>query len=423
MLCPNCNLELEITTSNGTFQCPSCCKQLYIKNNSLSLYRSLGNYDNQSKIQLGTRGSYQGRSFIAVGEIQLSDLLYTWSEWVIQFDDFSYAWLSDFGSTFIIKFDLASLNSTLIESIFGAKALFYLTKLSELKPNLFMARLSFEDNYFSFSKRLTAKVSSIRGTLPIFPENNEQQITFTNNDSDQMFAYSSLTNTYLICDTVNEYSLFLYNFREMNDYFHLAGGKKFRLYSFNCPECSVANPRVISQTVITYCIGCSCVLDPKPKNPFKLFNPQFPLAFDTDILCGSIGTIGGEQFIVLGIVLYTNNVSEYYLYSKIDKNKTIILRKILDQWFFLYQEPLTFTTNFEELFLLEETPIDCNVSLITGSLPYLIEPNSYFKHYLVEDFFYTEFFVKSGQSVIFYKSNYTKVLPLRLGNNFKFKFF
>lgn len=425
MKCPNCSIEIILESPQGTFPCPYCSKQLFFANeNTLSVFKSFSIFDNQSKICLGTKGVFKGISFTVIGEVQLSNLFHTWSEWCLEFSDLTYGWLSDFGSKYFIKFDTSASNEEFIGSLWGEKTLLYLKKLDEMNPPLYMSRLVFENVNFSYCYKITGSVVNVRGVLPFAPTQQNISYLYTQNlEKEFFFSFNSLTSTHMVCEYVSENSLLLFNYRELIEYFSLVGGKKFRLHSFNCPECSSSNPRVVGLTPVTYCINCGIPLNTSFKSPAAILgdivykNPKAPLL---DFMCGQTGTINGLTYLIIGVTYYGEDLVDYFIHSKYNKTKSFILRKFNNNWYILEFSPLNFSSNLEELHYKSTEETNHSVVYISGALPIFFDYTSTNIIFKEDGYFYHNLCTISNTSQLLFKSPFVMLTKEETKLNFKF---
>jgi predicted RNA-binding Zn-ribbon protein involved in translation (DUF1610 family) len=95
--CPSCGAPLEFrNAATVTVVCGSCGGASTRVGLDL---RNLGKIAEvtplESLLDLGTRGTFEGKGWTAVGQVQLDHGAGPWNEWCLHFDDGSYGWLAE----------------------------------------------------------------------------------------------------------------------------------------------------------------------------------------------------------------------------------------------------------------------------------------------------------------------------------------
>lgn len=423
-ICPNCNNVIDLYSDKGLFKCPSCSKSIYIKDGSLIQYRSSLFFDNCSKIKIGTRGFYKNLPFTVIGSIQLMGLTNSWTEWCVQFNENSYAWLSEIAGSYTLKVDNSALNSEIIPILFGSQSFRYLLELVQISPPLYNSIILLKDKSYSYSSRLVGEPNDHKGILPFSPSTTPIEFIYSRSNTDRdFFVYSSLTNTYLISRNVNEYELNLYDFRMLSDYFVQTGGKKYRITSVPCPSCSSPNPKIVGLSDINFCIVCGAKFCVSFKNPQLIELIKVQQIDSQEFFCGYIGNILDHTFLISGVIVWSsknnNLVIDYHLYSKNKKNQNLILRKIADSWFFVTYQPLNDTLNVETYSPPGNIEIFSPIS-IAGTFPIDIDYESTISFYFQDDIVFSKQIINKMGSEFIFSSNSVRVKNVKHGNKFKF---
>ena len=104
--CPGCGAPVQFKSAASVMAVCEFCKTTLLK--EASSIRNLGKMsevlEDFSPLQIGTSGTFAGKSFSLIGRIQLRYSEGFWNEWYALFDDGSTGWLADGSGQFTLTF-------------------------------------------------------------------------------------------------------------------------------------------------------------------------------------------------------------------------------------------------------------------------------------------------------------------------------
>ncbi len=104
--CPNCGAPVTFSWSSAVqTTCHFCHSILVRRDVNLEKVGVVGDVPpDSSPIQIGTEGTFSGKTFVAIGRIIYEYELGGWNEWHIVFSDGVSGWLSDAQCSYAISF-------------------------------------------------------------------------------------------------------------------------------------------------------------------------------------------------------------------------------------------------------------------------------------------------------------------------------
>lgn len=431
--CPSCNTTLELNIDNGFFLCPSCEKQLNVRSGSITLHKNSKNINNFSKFRLGTNGYFGGSKFVVIGEVRFSDLFFTWSEWCIRFENNTYAWLTDVSGIFFIKFDISGDNIDFISSKLDPIFVDTLINLTTNNPKLFASRVIVEDVPFIYSFTLSSSISFVKGVIPISPQYNSNELVFLKSPNGAVsIVQNSLTSTYQISFNITQYELNLFNFRTLSEMSYGFQSNKFKLTSVPCPSCGGYNPNIVGVSTICYCIYCCSELSLLQKEPKvvsispKTNSTPSSVSIPIDVIpCGTVGTIGGIKYIVVGSIVWSNENTyciDYFLHT-VSSTFLTILRYIDNKWFLIHSDFFDDLSDLVTFKSIKQAPILLTPSKLSGSFPLNFTYDTILNTTFDAEFFYDSLLIPTNEtrSDFIFKHHYIS-LTCEMLEESKFKF-
>jgi len=104
--CPNCGAKIVFRWSSSVQTVCEYCKSILIRTNvDLQKVGEVADLPpDSSPIQIGTEGSYNHKSFVAIGRIIYEYAQGNWNEWHLMMHDGTSAWLSDAQDEYAVSF-------------------------------------------------------------------------------------------------------------------------------------------------------------------------------------------------------------------------------------------------------------------------------------------------------------------------------
>lgn len=242
-----------------------------------------------SPIQLGTRGVYDGRSFLVVGRIVYGYERGGWSEWHVVFGDGASGWLSDAMLEYSVSFLVEDPDPIPFED--------------QVEPGL---RLKLGDRVYEVTDATPARYVSTEGELP-WEYHDQEYITFADLKSEDgaivTLDYSEDPPLVFEGEYVGFDELRLENLREEEE---TGGAEVGEVRALSCPNCgSSVEVHRSGMSVNVVCGACASVLDATSPGAEVLqtferneyVKPRIPL--------GTKGRYKGDEYICLGFQVRT----------------------------------------------------------------------------------------------------------------------
>jgi hypothetical protein len=111
-VCPSCGAPVSFrSTASATAICKFCKSTLVRDADTLQRIGKQGElFNDASRVQIGTGGSYAQAKFTVIGRIQLNYDAGYWNEWFILFNDGKTGWLSEASGIFAVMLDAGATN-------------------------------------------------------------------------------------------------------------------------------------------------------------------------------------------------------------------------------------------------------------------------------------------------------------------------
>lgn len=281
--CPNCGAEVRFQWA-GAVQtvCTHCGSVLVRRGVDL---QNVGRVSEPppatSRVQIGTRGVYEGTAFTVVGRIAYQYERGFWSEWHLGFADGRSGWLSDAQDEYAVSF--------LAEQAAGARP------SGALWPG---QAVTLDGTGYVVSAVTRARYAGVEGELP-FEYWDHAEVPFTDlAGPDGTFAtldYSEDPPLLFRGRYVSFAELGLRGLRDAEE--RRAEGAD----ALNCPNCGgTVTIRLPGETVNVVCQYCSSVLDAGSPGLQVLQAVHDRVPFQPEIPLGSTGRMHGAEWTVLG---------------------------------------------------------------------------------------------------------------------------
>jgi uncharacterized protein DUF4178 len=260
--------------------------------------------EDYSPLQLGTSGTFAGRSFSLIGRLQLQYSDGFWNEWYLLFDDGSAGWLSD-----------ASGQFTLTHQVTAGHAPPAFEKLAPGYP------LSAGGKMFNASDVRTARCTAGQGELPFKVgsgyvarvadfRTDDRFLTLDYSDGDALRMYSG--------QAVELADLKPQLLRDAATIKDAAGHFRGKVSALTCPSCGAAVKCVPGVTIHVVCPNCQATVDTSGSIATVLAAGQAVEQQRFALELGTEANIAGVRYVVLGAMRRSDGEgewSEYLLYA------------------------------------------------------------------------------------------------------------
>jgi hypothetical protein len=303
--CPSCGAPVEFRWAGAVQTTCTTCNSILLRHD-LDLEK-VGQVSQPppktSRIQLGTEGRYDGKSFMVVGRIAYSWERGGWSEWHLVYSDGSTAWLSDAQDEYAITQIGAAEREP--------------PPQEKMKPGI---KMVLDGRHFEVVTITEARYAGVEGELP-FEYWDHELVSFVDLKSHDgglaTIDYSDEHPTLFVGEYVNFGGLGLTGLLDPEVQ------QAEEVKTLSCPNCggsvSLLRP---TETVNVGCQYCGSILDaasPGLDILQKIENANIP---KTKVPLGSIGRFRGADYQVLGFQFRTIHVegimygwSEYLMHN------------------------------------------------------------------------------------------------------------
>jgi predicted RNA-binding Zn-ribbon protein involved in translation (DUF1610 family) len=242
-----------------------------------------------SRVQIGTRGVYDGSAFTVVGRIAYEYERGFWSEWHLGFADGRSGWLSDAQDEYAVTFLAESAR--------------YTPDPGTLRPG---APFTFRGTQYVVSSLTRARYAGVEGELP-FEYGDRAEVLFVDLGGREgrfgTLDYSEDPPLVFLGRYVPFQALALRDMREAEE--PRAAGAD----ALSCPNCGgTVTIRLPGETVNAVCQYCQSVLDARSPRLAVLQRFQDRVAVRPLIPLGSTGRMHGAEWTVLGFQQQTIGV-------------------------------------------------------------------------------------------------------------------
>lgn len=288
--CPSCGAEIRFQWA-GAVQtvCTHCSSVLVRRGVDLETVGRVSEPPPAtSRVQIGTRGAYDGGAFTVVGRIAYEYERGFWSEWHLAFADGRSGWLSDAQDEYAVSFLASSAP---------------LPPPGSLPPG---ERLALDGTWYTVSTLTRARYAGVAGELP-FEYWDHAEVPFVDlTGPGGAFAtldYSEDPPLLFMGRYVSFPELDLRNLRDAEE-LRVEGADALK-----CPNCGgTVTIRLPGETVNAVCQYCQSVLNARSPRLAVLQRFQDRVAVRPLIPLGSTGRMHGAEWTVLGFQQQTISV-------------------------------------------------------------------------------------------------------------------
>ena len=306
--CPGCGAPVQFKSAASVMAVCEFCKTTLLK--EASSIRNLGKMsevlEDFSPLQIGTSGTFAGKSFSLIGRIQLRYSEGFWNEWYALFDDGSTGWLADGSGQFTLTFP---------KTVNGALPLF-----DKLVPGNF---LHLGGVSFATSDVRTAQCTGGQGELP-FKVGAGYQARVADFRADDQFLtldYSEPTTRLYVGQAVALAALKPQLLRDTTQIAESAGRFHGKVTALSCPSCGAPVKVASGVTVHIVCPSCHAEVDTSQATAAVLAKGAQVEAVKFTLELGSEALIDGARYTILGAMRRAESDdpssawSEYFLYA------------------------------------------------------------------------------------------------------------
>jgi hypothetical protein len=330
--CPGCGAPVQFKSTASVMAVCEFCKTTILKD--ADSVRNLGKMsdvlEDFSPLQIGTSGSFGGKSFSLIGRIQLRYSEGFWNEWYALFDDGSVGWVSDGSGQFTV---------TLPQTVNSPLPLF-----DKLVPGnlLHLGGVS-----FATSDVRSAQCTGGQGELP-FRVGAGYQARVADFRADERFLtldYSEPTTRVYLGRAVELAALKPQLLRDAEQIADSAGRIRGKLTALNCPSCGAPVKVAPGVTVHIVCPSCHAEVDTSGATATVLAKRAQVEAVNFTLKLGSEALIDGVRYTILGAMRRAESDdassawSEYFLYAPakafiwlVETDEGWQRSEVLDRW-------------------------------------------------------------------------------------------
>ena len=285
--CPNCGAEIVFRWSGAVQTTCAACRSILVRRDlDLTKVGEVGDVPaSNSRIQLGTQGRYDGKSFEVIGRIIYHYERGHWSEWHIRLAGSASAWLSDALGDYAVTM-LVPTPSDVPDSL-------------DVQPG---RAFMIATRKFRVSSVTTAHYSGVEGELPFeYWDKSDSIFADLVSEGDEVgtIDYSDAPPLVFAGRSVGFEALALGNLRDEAP----VPDESIRAAGLNCPNCGAAIALVTGALAqVVACKACGSILDATDPNlqvlqqadarQTRKARPAIPL--------GSTGVLKGEKWTVIG---------------------------------------------------------------------------------------------------------------------------
>lgn len=292
--CPGCGAPVTFRATASVMAVCPFCKTTVLKD--AASVRNLGKMSevlaDYTALQIGTAGSFGGRSFSVVGRLQLRYDAGMWNEWCILYDDGSSSWLSEASGMYTITTERA-IDAPV--PVFGT-----------LQPGQIHA---FGTQDYLAADIRTAQCIGGEGELPFAVGQGWQArvadfrcegsfLTLDYSDADQVRLYTgqSVTLPELKCQLL----------RDDDAVLESAGKFTGKVSRLDCPACGSNVAYVPGMTTQLNCPSCHARVDTSAEVATVLAAGETMAAVDTTLALGAHAKIAGVPYELIGFMRCTD---------------------------------------------------------------------------------------------------------------------
>jgi hypothetical protein len=306
--CPSCGAKVSLRASQSSAAVCGFCRSTLVRDaDALRRVGVQGELlEDYSRVQVGTGGRFEGRSFTVVGRIQLRYDEGAWNEWHLLFEDGGNGWLSEASGQYAVTFDEGPAS--------GAPG------FEALRPGM---TVGLKGEPHTLTDKRTAHCTAAEGELP-FPADSrwearvadlrsgERLLTLDYSDGEPprlyrgtALALEALQPTLLRARAVVE---------------ETAGALPGGLQTLDCPSCGAPVRFVTRLATLVTCKACKSELSAQAKGLVVEVARADKAERRTSIELGAEGELRGERYTVIGILARRTDDDpaewfEYLLYS------------------------------------------------------------------------------------------------------------
>ena len=329
--CPSCGAQVSFRSHASVMAVCEYCKTSVLKDaDTVKNYGKMSDVlEDYSPIQIGTSGSFGGRSFNVIGRIQLRYAAGMWNEWYLLFDDGASAWLGDSSGLFTLTTERAGETQ--------------LPAFSDITPA--QTYPIAEQNYLAAEVRVADCIGG-QGELPFKVGHGWQAkvadfrrgtgfLTLDYSDSEIPTVYTgqAVTLADLKCQLL----------RDEDTIKDAAGKFRGKVDRLGCPSCGGNIDYLPGLTTNLICPSCHSQLDTAGSTAQVLATATRMANLNTTLELGAKATINGASHQIIGLMKRSDDENtvwtEYLLYSArsgflwlVETNEGWARSKVQDEW-------------------------------------------------------------------------------------------
>ncbi len=292
--CPGCGAQITLRAADSMLAvCEYCSTMCVRQGDRLSKAGVMGAlFDDHSPLTLGAIGRFDGKSFQLVGRLQYRYPDGVWNEWRALFDDGEAAWLSEDNGSYSFSMSRGTVAAPSFDAIEpGQQQRFEGTDYRVTYKERATVIAGAGELPFVVGSGYLAPVCDLRGPNGEIATLDYSDLTGTEAfpDADSMSAKPLL----YLGRAVMLAELELQGLSENRD-------REVALQAFSCPRCGATVAPRFDDTKSLTCASCSSLLDVSEGLGEKIQLREQSVPPDIDLPLGSVGTIGGARWTVVG---------------------------------------------------------------------------------------------------------------------------
>lgn len=302
--CPQCGGPVTFRWA-GAVQttCPYCASVLLRKGMDLEKVGVQSEPPpNLSRIQVGTRGEFGGKTFRVTGRIAYAWEAGAWNEWHLLSEDGRSGWLSDAQEEYAVTFAVPGQS---------------IPPLAQLPPG---ATVTLARRTWTVASITRARYVGVEGELP-FEYWDKDEVAYVDLRGDGGFATIDFSEDPPLLFAGQVVPFAALGLRDLRD---RAEGPRVDAQALGCPNCGGAvEVRMPGESVNVVCPSCTSVLDATSPKLTLLQSYQARIKRSPKIPLGATGTMHGATWRVLGFQVRTVRVEgtdypwdEYLLHAE-----------------------------------------------------------------------------------------------------------
>ncbi|CAK7055711.1 DUF4178 domain-containing protein [Saezia sanguinis] len=293
--CPSCGATVPVYSATSALVVCEYCHSTLIRSGdgAVDSGKKSALIENFSPLQLYTSGTFQGKAFTIIGQLQIQYNRGFWNEWYVLYDDSSYGWLADFSGQYVMTRIAKPLNKppAFKDIVAGVTQVQY-------------AQYSF---VASDVRNATSVKANARGELPFVLKEDELVLgaDFRHRQLFMTLDYSQDPKTPLVYHgkAVTLENLRCQNLRSNEQIQETAGKLRGQRTAFKCPSCGASLDWYpgVAQNIICPSCHSDINLDENKAQVMQTYEMRQAQIAQAPLKLGEVAQINGVQWTLIGM--------------------------------------------------------------------------------------------------------------------------